>query len=135
MTELLPHLQFDRARLAAAAGDPELYATDRAERMVARGVPFRAAHVEVARSYAEAGTNAPAAELGEPGSGRPLENATGLDPLTEVGLRASPGGPAPSAVDRQCATARARLTAHRASLSSLGRKVALIEELLNEEKR
>jgi argininosuccinate lyase len=47
---LVTHLVFDRARLAAAASDPGLLATDSAEALVASGTPFRKAHEEVGRS-------------------------------------------------------------------------------------
>jgi argininosuccinate lyase len=41
---LVRHLEFDRERLAAAAGDPGMLATDAAEDLVRAGVPFRKAH-------------------------------------------------------------------------------------------
>src|SRR5205085_3174824 len=41
-------LEFDRERLAAAAADPLLLATDAAEELVRQGVPFREAHERVA---------------------------------------------------------------------------------------
>ena len=44
------HLAFDRDRMAAAASDPGLLATDAAEALVAEGIPFRKAHEEVGRS-------------------------------------------------------------------------------------
>ena len=46
---LVEHLEFDRARLAAAAADPQLLATDAAEELVRSGVPFRRAHEQVGR--------------------------------------------------------------------------------------
>jgi argininosuccinate lyase len=46
---LAGHLEFDRERLAAAAADPLLLATDAAEELVRAGVPFRKAHEEVGR--------------------------------------------------------------------------------------
>ncbi len=136
LTALIVHLQFDRARLAEAAGDPELYATDRAERLVARGLPFREAHSQVARAYSGRGgsissrsdrTTAPPTAAG-------TDFGSDSDPQSAIALRASAGGPAPSAVEVQDTLARARLAVHRATLSSLGRKVEHIEELLNEEK-
>ena len=45
---LVEGLAFDRERLAAAAADPLLRATDAAEALVAEGVPFRDAHEQVA---------------------------------------------------------------------------------------
>jgi argininosuccinate lyase len=50
LTVLLSGLEVDRERLAAAASDPLLYATDAAEALVREGVPFREAHERVAAS-------------------------------------------------------------------------------------
>ena len=50
LTVLVAGLEFDRARLAAAASDPLLLATDAAEALVREGVPFRDAHEQVAAS-------------------------------------------------------------------------------------
>ena len=46
---LVEHLEFDRGRLAAAAADPSLLATDAAEELVRARVSFRKAHEEVGR--------------------------------------------------------------------------------------
>jgi argininosuccinate lyase len=46
---LVQHLEFDRARLAEAAAEPSLLATDVAEELVRTGKPFRKAHQEVGR--------------------------------------------------------------------------------------
>ena len=48
LTMLVSGLAFDRERLASAAADPLLRATDAAEALVADGVPFRDAHEQVA---------------------------------------------------------------------------------------
>ena len=48
LTALVRGLQLDRERLAAAASDPLLLATDAAEALVRQGVPFRDAHEQVA---------------------------------------------------------------------------------------
>jgi argininosuccinate lyase len=58
LSVLVAGLEFDRARLAAAASDPLLLATDAAEALVRGGVPFRTAHEEVAASV-RAGTFTP----------------------------------------------------------------------------
>jgi argininosuccinate lyase len=52
---LVEGLVFDRERLAAAAADPLLRATDAAEALVEEGVPFRDAHEQVA-AQVRAGT-------------------------------------------------------------------------------
>ena len=46
---MVQHLVFDRERMASALADPDLLATDTAEKLVAEGMPFRAAHREVGR--------------------------------------------------------------------------------------
>ena len=61
LTVLLEGLRFDNARLAEAAADPLLLATDAAEALVREGVPFRDAHEQVAASV-RAGTFEPPAE-------------------------------------------------------------------------
>jgi len=50
---LVAGLTVDRERLATAASDPLLLATDAAEALVAEGVPFRDAHEQVARAVRE----------------------------------------------------------------------------------
>ena len=50
LTTLVSGLELDRGRLAAAAADPLLLATDAAEALVREGVPFRDAHEQVAAS-------------------------------------------------------------------------------------
>jgi argininosuccinate lyase len=60
LTVLVRGLELDRERLAAAASDPLLAATDTAEALVAEGVPFRDAHEQVAAAV-RAGTFEPPA--------------------------------------------------------------------------
>jgi argininosuccinate lyase len=70
LTMLVEGLEFDRDRLAAAASDPLLLATDAAEALVRDGVPFRDAHEQVAASV-RAGTFEPpqaAPRLGDVGA-------------------------------------------------------------------
>jgi argininosuccinate lyase len=55
---LVGGLEFDRERLAMAASDPLLLATDAAEALVREGVPFRDAHEQVAATV-RAGTFEP----------------------------------------------------------------------------
>src|SRR3990172_1466228 len=50
LTMLVSGLEVDRERLAKAAADPLLLATDAAEALVKQGVPFRDAHEQVASS-------------------------------------------------------------------------------------
>jgi argininosuccinate lyase len=59
---LVGGLELDRVRLAAAASDPLLLATDAAEALVREGVPFRDAHEAVA-AQVRAGTFVPPAAV------------------------------------------------------------------------
>ncbi len=131
---LVRAMKFDRAALARAASDPELAATDLAEGLVARGVPFRRAHEAVGEAFRSSpGGLTPdraAAALAPLGAGA----AELLDPATALARRSSPGGPAPPAVSVQLTHARARLGAREASLSSLARKVDQIDQLVREER-
>ncbi len=126
-------LVLDRTRLSEAASDPELLATDVAEHLVARGVPFREAHEAVSAHFlANGGRLDPALVAEIPGVDPAL--ASSLDAPSALARRSSPGGPGPSSLRHQLEAAHSALSARRASLSSLGRKVGLVEDLLNEER-
>ncbi len=56
---MVGYLEFDRDRLAVASADPALLATDVAEELVRKGVPFRRAHGEVGRQVREGKLQAP----------------------------------------------------------------------------
>jgi argininosuccinate lyase len=60
LTALVRSLELDRERLAAAAADPQLLATDAAEALVQEGTPFRDAHEQVAASVRDGSFEAPA---------------------------------------------------------------------------
>jgi len=64
LARLVAGLELDRGRLAAAAADRLLRATDAAEALVAQGVPFRDAHEQVA-AQVRAGTFEAPAVTGE----------------------------------------------------------------------
>ncbi|MGH3032883.1 MAG: lyase family protein, partial [Gaiellaceae bacterium] len=68
---LVAGLEFDRRRLAAAAADPVLRATDAAEALVLAGMPFRDAHETVAAAIREGRFTPPAepAPRAAPGPG------------------------------------------------------------------
>jgi argininosuccinate lyase len=77
---LVEHLEFDRDRLNAAAGDPGLVATDAAEELVRQGTPFRRAHEQVGRQVRDGTFVAP------------------WDAKRSVAKRDLPGGPHPRRV-------------------------------------
>jgi argininosuccinate lyase len=61
---LVERLEFDKGRLAEAAGDPELLATDSAEKLVAEGRAFREVHGEIGKSLLE-GSHQPPWDVAE----------------------------------------------------------------------
>jgi argininosuccinate lyase len=61
LTTLISGLALDAGRMAAAAADPVLRATDAAEQLVEAGVPFRDAHEQVATQVRTGTFEAPAA--------------------------------------------------------------------------
>jgi argininosuccinate lyase len=84
LAALVGELELDHERLIAAAGDPQLRATDAAEDLVREGLPFRDAHERVAAEIREGSFVAP----------------------DEVRPRFAPG---PSSVHEAIAAARERL--------------------------
>jgi len=60
LTALVRSLELDHERLAAAAADPQLLATDAAETLVREGMSFRDAHEQVAASVRDGSFEAPA---------------------------------------------------------------------------
>jgi argininosuccinate lyase len=117
---LVDTLEFDDARMRAAAQDPALGATDLAEHLVReKAVPFRRAHEIVGalvRHAETAGVSLRAIPLGDLAAIAPeLDEAAlgALDPERAVAARTLPGGPAPAAV-------LARVEALESELRSLG---------------
>jgi argininosuccinate lyase len=81
LTILVAGLEFHRDRLAAAASDPLLLATDAAESLVAAGVPFRDAHEQVAAQVRDGTFEA--VQATEQGTGRYLRTR-GIDVAAAV---------------------------------------------------
>jgi argininosuccinate lyase len=89
VTVLVSSLEVDRERLAAAASDPLLLATDAAEALVREGVPFREAHERVAASV-RSGTFTPAGSAAESVAARPAPGPGGVaDAIAEARRRFS----------------------------------------------
>ncbi len=118
--ELIRTLEVDAARMARACGD-ELMATDLADYLVARGVPFRRSHFLVGQAVLRA------RDRGVPLRSLPLEEYTAIDShfgsdLYEVfdlchslAARSARGGTAEPAVVAQIGQARRRLATARCS--------------------
>jgi argininosuccinate lyase len=100
---------FDEARMRAALGDGEALATDAAEYLVERGVPFREAHEAVGRAAAFAGRASRALaslDLAEWRTFHPKFDRGVLrcfDAARSVARRDLPGGPAPRRVAAEIA--------------------------------
>ena len=75
LTVLIEDLELDRERMALAASDPGLLATDAAETLVAAGVPFRDAYEQVAAAV-HAGTFEPGTTAAESVVARLQERST-----------------------------------------------------------
>ncbi|HSJ17091.1 MAG TPA: argininosuccinate lyase [Solirubrobacterales bacterium] len=112
---LLAGIRFDRERLAAAAADEMLYATDVADLLVRKGMPFREAHGVVGRlvrSALERGvalSELPADELGEFSELLDDEYYEVLRLDRSLESKLSPGGTASARVREQLDAARAAL--------------------------
>jgi argininosuccinate lyase len=119
MTRLVESMRFDIERMAAAAGRSGTWATDVAEALVGRGVPFREAHAAVGRLISTL-----------EGKRRDLYDADSEDlraahPLLDdadrvladaragVAARTSHGGSAPGEVVRQIETLRSAIVRQR----------------------
>jgi argininosuccinate lyase len=125
----IPALEFDTARMAKAADDPRILATDLAESLVAKGVPFREAHETVARLFRENEyVDAKAVRAASARFGEDLEEL--LDVRLAVARRATPGGPAPKAVHVQLGKARDQVGLEQYSLSKHAESVQIIDDIL-----
>lgn len=122
LADAIGALRFHRARMRAALSAGYVTATEAADYLAARGVPFRHAHEVAGRLVARAITQ------GVDLAGLPLEAFreespafdegifTALDPEVAVERRDLPGGPARRRVVAALEEARARLTCRGAAL-------------------
>ena len=114
---LLLGLEFDRARMAAAC-DAYLAATDVADYLVERGVPFREAHHltgTLVRRCLERGVGLADVTLDELRALSPAFDEAYYalhEPRAQLARKRSHGGSAPARVREQLAAARAALAAH-----------------------
>lgn len=112
MAAMISGLEFDRERGRSAAEGGYAQATDVADYLVRRGMPFREAHRTVGRLVAQL------AKQGRPLAAVSLEELRALTPLFDeeyyqvvklervVAGKISPGGTAPARVDEQLSLAR-----------------------------
>jgi argininosuccinate lyase len=117
LTGLVDSAEFDRERMQSAADSAATAATDLAELLVRRGVPFREAHAAVGtlvRQATERGIELEELVVSDPRLGP--EALAVLEPGQAVRRRTTPGGAGPEPVRRQLTAARARLDEQRAWL-------------------
>ncbi|HVC24062.1 MAG TPA: argininosuccinate lyase [Candidatus Dormibacteraeota bacterium] len=129
LSGLLGVVQFNRKRLAEAASDPELLATDLAEWLVRGGVAFRLAHGMVARLVREAESR----HLGLDQVVRQSWRRLGLSseaeaerifrPEHSLSRREEPGSPGPKRTAAALSAAARRVRVHRAWARWLARRL------------
>jgi argininosuccinate lyase len=112
IAQVLAAVRFDVRAMREAAADPELYATDLAEFLVGKGVPFRHAHELVATAVREARSSGATLET------LPIEQLRAISPHLDAEAqqlfaaegalkrRITAGGPGPRSVSRQLTRAR-----------------------------
>jgi len=99
--EMLPEIQVNRTRMEAAANDPALFATDLAEFLVGKGVPFREAYDTVGKLVARARdlgvslNQLPAAELQKVSPALDKDAQSIFDARISLAKRTAPGAPSP----------------------------------------
>jgi argininosuccinate lyase len=112
---MLPELKINRERMEAAANDPNLLATDLAEYLVKKGMPFREAHEIVGKLVSDAiakgaKLNAlPLAGLKKVSSLFDVDVADIFDVLRSLAARRAVGAPSPQNVKTQIKAWRERL--------------------------
>jgi len=126
-------LAVDEVRLAEAASDPRILATDLAEYLVSRGVPFREAHETVARYLTESTGEVEATSLQafDPRFGDDVAGV--LDARTSLARRKTHGGPSLEAVKAQLARALEAIGLERYFLSKHAESADLVDRLLKGE--
>jgi argininosuccinate lyase len=124
--------RFDR--LAKAAGDPLIAATDLADHLAQRGLPFRQAHEVVGRIVRSAETSGRRLDefsLDELRTFSPLfeASAVGLQPADIVAARQVVGGTAPTQVALQLQAARAQLEISRTWVEAMANRLPTLESV------
>ncbi|MEX2430409.1 MAG: lyase family protein, partial [Dehalococcoidia bacterium] len=115
---MLDDMDVDTGRMKKAAEDSSLLATDMADYLVAKGVPFRDAHAAVSALYdiaIEQGVtlhDLPLTELRKHSESFD-EDVYTVTALSSAAARDVPGGTAPARVSAALAEAKARLAAAR----------------------
>ena len=111
LTRLIGRLTLDRERMARAAADDRLLATELADALARRGIPFRQAHEAVGRRIARAeAAGKTLAGLG-PADGITEHDLTALDVGRALAKRRAAGGTSPARVAAAARAAARRIKA------------------------
>jgi argininosuccinate lyase len=108
-SEMIPELKINRKQMEAAASDPNLLATDLAEYLVGKGVPFREAHEIVGQLVAESITKGkklgaiPLTQLKKISAKFDIDVAKVFDLRRSLAARQAVGAPSPKNVKAQIA--------------------------------
>jgi argininosuccinate lyase len=135
MAEVVRVLRFNRREMRAAASDPGLLATDVAEYLVVRGMPFRAAHqlvgAAVRRTLDEGRTlrDLTAAEWHEMTDLARDDIVDLFDIDSALRRRELPGGPGPRMVSRQLVRAATLVAKTRRVVTVLARQPVAAKEV------
>src|SRR5437660_2465072 len=119
---MLPEIKIHRYGMEAAAGDPNLLATDLAEYLVKKGAPFREAHETVGKLVAHAAktklqlNQVPRQELKKLSPLFDVDVANVFDVRRSLASRRAIGAPSPENVDAQIEHWRGQLVGGRGDL-------------------
>jgi argininosuccinate lyase len=121
-------------RMATAASDPLISATDLADHLAQRGVPFRKAHEivgRIVRAVEVSGRSLSSLSLDELREYSPMfeTSAVGLEAEQSVSARAVFGGPAPEQVQSQLRYASQRTELHRAWVTEYAARLPTLESV------
>jgi len=113
LTALVAALFLDRRRMATAASDDRLLATELADVLAQRGIPFRKAHELVGARIARAEAAGKKLRELRPGGGITSADLKSLDTIRALKKRDVLGGTAPRRVARAAQKAKRRIAALR----------------------
>jgi argininosuccinate lyase len=113
VAELAAGLRVDRKRMAAAASDERLLATDLADALATRGVPFREAHARVGRRLARARAAGTTLAGLPPSDGIEAKDLAALDLRRALARRGARGGTSPRRVAEAARIALRKIAAAR----------------------
>lgn len=136
LTSFLAEAEFDEVRMGKAAEVGLMTATDLADFLASKGMPFREAHqlvkkiVDVSEGDATSFSVAAASMLKEHVSDWDLRELGEISLRSSVERRSIPGGTAPSAVEDQVRKAVGALEKNEERISELRDEVSAVDKLL-----